>query len=196
MKQWIGEIWRLFLVTFLGSIGGMIAGLLNYGGNIFDTQSAGFAYYIVFGFSTSLIFAFYHMWGFTSTIVGALGISTALFIIVALFVPFWPIINLAFWIFAVNISVVILAFLFERKLAYLKHWKFIVISIIYGSLFVLLTLIVGIFKGITMISAEIFQKIFIDGIVLGVGIGIGIEIAESIIHSVDLHREANREAHK
>ena len=195
MKQWLGEMWRLFLIIVLGFLGSMIAGLLNYGGNIFVTQSPGFAYYIVFGFSTSLIFAFYHMWGLSPTIVGALGISTALFIIIALFVPFWPIINLAFWMFAVNMSVVVLAFLFERKLAYLKQWKFIVISIIYGSLFVLLTLIVGFFKGIIMMSAEIFQKIFIDGIVLGVGLGIGVEIAESIVHSVDLHRQAKREVH-
>jgi hypothetical protein len=194
MKQWMGEIWRFVLITVLGFIGSMIAGLLNYGGNIFDPQMAGFAYYIVFGFSTALIFAFYHMWGLSSTIVGALGISTALFIMIALFVPFWPIFNLAFWLFAVNMSVVVSAFLFERKLSYFKHWKFIVVSIIYGSLFVLLTLIVGLFKGITMISAEVFQKIFIDGVVLGVGLGIGVEIAESIIHSVDLHKQAKREA--
>jgi CHASE2 domain-containing sensor protein len=88
MKKWPREIWRLCLIIFLGFIGSMIAGLLNYGGNIFDTQSAGFAYYIVFGFSTSLIFAFYHMWGLTPSIVGSLGISTASFIIIGLFVPF------------------------------------------------------------------------------------------------------------
>jgi hypothetical protein len=192
MKQWLEEIWRFILIAILGFIGSMVAGLLNYGGSIFNPQSAGFAYYIVFGISTALIFAFYHMWGLTPTIVGALGISTALFIIIAVFVPFWPILNLAFWMFAVNMSVVVLAFLFERKMSYFKHWKFIVISIIYGSVFVLLTLIVGMFKGTTMISAEIFQKIFIDGIVLGVGLGIGIEIAESIVHSVDFHRQAKK----
>jgi hypothetical protein len=189
MKKLLSDLWKLVLINIIGFIGSIIAGLLMHGGNIFDTQSVGFEYYIVFGYSTSLVFAFYHIWGLIPTIDAALGVSLVLFVIVALFVPFWPIINLAGWIFAVNLSVVFLAFLFERKLSYFKQWKFIVVSIFYGALFVLLTLLVAVIKGTTIMQAKDFQETFIDGMVLGIGLGLGVEIAEAFIHSIEQHKK-------
>jgi hypothetical protein len=190
MKQWLGELWRLLLIMSLGFAGSMIAGLMIYGGDIFVPQSAGFAYYIMFGFSTSFIFAFYHVRGLSNTITAAVSTGAVIFVIAA----FWmPVLNAAIWSFGVNLSVVVLAFLFERKLAYFKQWKFIVVGVVYGAIFVLLTLSVGILTKVATLPPELFQKNYIDGLWLGISLGIGIEIAESIVHSVDLHRQAKRE---
>ena len=190
MKHWLGELWRLLLIMSLGFAGSMIAGLMIYGGDIFVPQSAGFAYYIMFGFSTSFIFAFYHVRGLSNTITAAVSTGAVIFVIAA----FWmPVLNAAIWSFGVNLSVVVLAFLFERKLAYFKQWKFIVVGVVYGAIFVLLTLSVGILTKVATLPPELFQKNYIDGLWLGISLGIGIEIAESIVHSVDLHRQAKRE---
>ena len=189
MKRWFGEMWRLILITFLGFAGSMIAGLMSYGGDIFIPQSVGFAYYIMFGVSTSFIFAFYHVRGLSNTITAAVSTGTVIFVVGS----FWmPVLNAAIWSFGVNLSVVVLAFLFERKLAYFKQWKFIIIGIVYGAIFVLLTLMVGILTKVASLPPALFQKNYLDGLWLGLSLGIGVEIAESIVHSVDLHREAKR----
>ena len=190
MKQWLGELWRLLLIMSLGFAGSMIAGLMIYGGDVFVPQSAGFAYYIMFGFSTSFIFAFYHVRGLSNTITAAVSTGAIIFIIAS----FWmPVLNAALWSFGVNLSVVVLAFLFERKLAYFKQWKFIVVGVVYGAIFVLITLSVGVITKVATLPPELFQKNYVDGLLLGLSLGIGIEIAESIVHSVDLHRQAKRE---
>jgi hypothetical protein len=192
MKKWLGEMWRLILITFLGFAGSMIAGLMSYGGEIFSSQSVGFAYYIMFGFSTSFIFAFYHVRGLSNTITAAVSTGTIIFVVAT----FWmPVLNAAIWSFGVNLSVVVLAFLFERKLAYFKQWKFIVVGVVYGALFVLLTLSVGILTKVVTMPPALFQKNYLDGLWLGLSLGIGVEIAESIVHSIDLHRQAKRETH-
>ncbi len=192
MKKWLGEMWRLILITFLGFAGSMIAGLMSYGGEIFSPQSVGFAYYIMFGFSTSFIFAFYHVRGLSNTITAAVSTGAVIFVIAS----FWmPILNAAIWSFGVNLSVVVLAFLFERKLANFKQWKFIVIGVVYGAIFVLLTLFVGIITKVATLPPALFQKNYLDGLWLGLSLGIGVEIAESIVHSVDLHRQTKREAY-
>jgi hypothetical protein len=193
MKQWLGEMWRLLLITSLGFAGSLIAGLMIYGGGIFIPESAGFAYYILFGLSTSFIFAFYHVRGLSNTITAAVSTGAVIFVLAS----FWmPVLNAAIWSFGVNLSVVVLAFLFERKLAYFKQWKFIVVGVVYGAIFVLLTLSIGILTKVASLPPELFQKNYLDGLWLGLSLGIGIEIAESIVHSVDLHREAKREVHK
>ena len=193
MKKWIGELWRLLLITVLGLGGSMIAGLMIYGGDIFIPQSAGFAYYIMFGLSSSFIFAFYHVRGLSNTITAAVSTGALIFVVAS----FWmPILNAAIWSFGVNLSVVVLAFLFERKLANFKQWKFIVIGVVYGAMFVLLTLLVGVLTRVAIMPPALFQKNYLDGLWLGLSLGIGIEIAESIVHSVDLHRQVKREAQK
>ena len=193
MKKFLGELWRLVLITFLGFAGGMIAGLMIYGGEIFSPQSAGFAYYVMYGVSTAFIFAFYHVRGLSNTITAAVVTGAIIFVIAS----FWmPVLNSAIWSFGVNLSVIVLAFLFERKLAYFKQWKFIVIGIIYGGVFVLVTLLIGIFTKVADLPPALFRQNFLDGLWLGVGLGIGVEIAESIIHSVDLYWIAKHEAMK
>jgi hypothetical protein len=187
MKQWLGEMWRLLLITFLGFAGSLIAGLMIYGGGIFIPESAGFAYYILFGLSTSFIFAFYHVRGLSNTITAAVSTGAVIFVLAS----FWmPVLYAAIWSFGVNLSVVVLAFLFERKLAYFKQWKFIVVGVVYGAIFVLLTLSIGVLTKVATLPPELFQKNYLDGLWLGLSLGIGIEIAESIVHSVDLHRQA------
>jgi hypothetical protein len=187
MKKWLREIWRLLLITSLGFAGSMIAGLMIYGGEIFIPQSAGFAYYVMFGLSTSFIFAFYHVRGLSNTITAAVSTGAIIFVVAS----FWmPVLNAAIWSFGVNLSVVVLAFIFERKLAYFKQWKFVVTGIVYGAIFVLITLLVGILTKIETLPPTLFQKNYLDGLWLGLSLGIGIEIAESIVHSIDLHRQA------
>jgi hypothetical protein len=189
MNRWLEEMWRLILITFLGLAGSMIAGLMSYGGDIFIPQSVGFAYYIMFGVSTSFIFAFYHVRGLSNTITAAVSTGAVIFIVGS----FWmPVLNAAIWSFGVNLSVVVLAFLFERKLAYFKQWKFIIIGIVYGAIFVLITLLVGILTKVESLPPALFQKNYLDGLWLGLSLGVGVEIAEAIVHSVDLHREAKR----
>jgi ABC-type multidrug transport system permease subunit len=193
MKQWIEEMWRLLLITVLGFAGSMIAGLMIYGGDVFIPQSAGFAYYIMFGLSTSFIFAFYHVRGLSNTITAAVSTGAVIFVVAS----FWmPVLNAAIWSFGVNLSVVVLAFLFERKLANFRHWKFLVVGVVYGAIFVLLTFLVGVLTRVAIMPPALFQKNYLDGLWLGLSLGIGVEIAESIVHSVDLHREATREKMK
>jgi hypothetical protein len=189
MKQWFGEMWRLILITFLGLAGSMIAGLMVYGGDIFIPESPAFAFYIIFGFSTSFIFAFYHVRGLSNTITAAVSTGAVIFVIAS----FWmPILNAAIWSFGINLSVVVLAFLFERKLANFKQWKFIVIGVVYGAIFVLLTLAVDILTKVATLPPALFQKNYLDGLWLGLSLGIGVEIAESIINSIDLHQETKQ----
>jgi hypothetical protein len=185
MKYWLVAAWKLALITALGFAGGMIAGLMIYGGDIFDLQSAGFAYYITYGLSTAFIFAFYHVRGLSNTITVAVSVGALLFVIAR---SWMPTLNAAIWSFGVNLSVVMLAFLFERKLSSLKQWKFIVVGLIYGGVFVLLTLLVGILTQVAAMPPTLFQKNFLDGLWLGFGLGIGVEIAESIVHSVDYRK--------
>jgi hypothetical protein len=193
MKQWIEEMWRLLLITVLGFTGSMTAGLMIYGGDIFNPQSPGFAYYIMFGLSTSFIFAFYHVRGLSNTITAAVSTGAVIFVVAS----FWmPVLNAAIWSFGINLSVVVLAFLFERKLAYFKQWKFIVVGVVYGAIFVLMRLLVSILTGVATLPPALFQNYYKDGLWLGLSLGIGVEIAESIVHSVDLHREATRGKNK
>jgi hypothetical protein len=193
MKKWFGEFWRLAFITFLGFLGSMIAGLMVYGTEIFDPQSAGFAYYITYGISTSFIFAFYHIRGLSNTITAAVSVGALLFVMAT---AWMPVLNAAIWSFGVNLSVVVIAFLFERKLANFKQWKFLFVGVFYGAVFVLLTLSVALLTKVQALPPSLFQKNYLDGLWLGLSLGIGIEISESIIRSIDLHVHAAQEIQK
>jgi|WetSurMetagenome_2_1015567.scaffolds.fasta_scaffold11754_2 hypothetical protein len=190
MKQWFGELGRLFFITFLGFLGSMIAGLMLYGGEIFNPQTAGFAYFIIYGISTSFIFAFYHVRGLSNTITAAVSTGAIIFIIA---MAWMPVINAVIWSFGVNLSVIVVAFLFERKLQKFKQWKFIFVGVYYGAVFVLLTLFVSLLTKVEGLPSSLFQSNFLDGLWLGLSLGVGIEIAESILHSIDLHVHAVQE---
>jgi hypothetical protein len=193
MKNLFGELWRLVFITFLGFLGSMIAGLMLYGSEMFDPQSAGFAYFVMYGISTSFIFAFYHVRGLSNTITAAVSTGAVIFIIA---MAWMPVVNSVIWSFGVNVSVILVAFLFERKLENIKQWKFMFVGVYYGAVFVLLTLLVGILTKVEALPSSLFKNNFLDGLWLGLSLGIGIEIAESIIHSIDLHVHAAQERQK
>jgi uncharacterized membrane protein len=131
--------------------------------------------------------------GLSNTITAAVSTGALLFVIAT----FWmPKLNSAIWSFGVSLSVILIAFLFERKLANFKQWKFIFVSIFYGAVFVLLTLLVGILTEVTAFPPILFQINFRDGLVLGLGLGCGVEVAESIIHSLDLHKQVKNKPRK
>ncbi len=186
MKALLGQLWRLVLITALGFVGSLIAGLMVYGGSVFSPQSVGFAY-VAYGLSGGFIFAFYHVRGLSNTIAAAVAVGAIQFAVSA---TWMPVVNAAVWAFGVNLSVVVLAFLFERKLAGFRHWKFTVVGLVYGGLFVVLTLIVALLTRIESMPPTLFQANFLDGLWIGLGLGIGVEAAESIMHSVDQHHAA------
>ena len=190
MKKCIGELWRLSFITFLGFLGSLIAGLMLNGSEIFDPRSAGFAYFVMYGISTSFIFAFYHVRGLSNTITAAVSTGAVIFIIA---MAWMPVVNSVIWSFGVNLSVIVVAFLFERKLENIKQWKFIFVGVYYGAVFVLLTLLVSLLTKVEALPSSLFQRNFLDGLWLGLSLGVGIEIAESIIHSIDLHVHAIQE---
>jgi hypothetical protein len=187
MKNWLGEFWRLSFITILGFIGSMIAGLMLYGINIFNPQSPAFAYFVMYGISTSFIFAFYHVRGLSNTISAAVSTGAVIFIIA---MAWMPVVNAVIWSFGVNLSIIVVAFLFERKLEKFKQWKFMFVGVYYGAVFVLLTFFVGVLTNVEALPSSLFRNNFLDGLWLGLSLGAGVEIAESIIHSIELHNQA------
>ncbi len=158
-----------------------------YGADVFQPLSSAFAYYVAYGISSACIFAFYHVRGLSNSISASMVVGVILFASITFIMPLK---HALIYSFGVTISVVLLAFLFERKLSYLRHWKFIVVGIIFGELFVLLNLFSLLGSEGAVMTAEVFRHNFFDGLWMGFGLGIGVEIAESIIHSVDIHQQA------
>jgi len=109
-------------------------------------------------------------------------VSAVQFAVASVWMP-W--INSVFWSFGVNLPVVWLAFLFERKLAAFHWGKFVVVGIVYGIMFVLLTLVVGILRNTGAMPAIVFRQNFVDGLLIGLGMGLGVQAAEAFIHSIE-----------
>jgi hypothetical protein len=185
----IDQIFRLLLITITGWAGSVIVGLMVYGGDVFRPQSIAFAF-VSFGLSGAFIFAFYHIRGLSNTITAAVVVSATQFIIASAWLP---IMNAIIWSFGVNLPVVGLAFLFERKLEHFKQAKFTVVALVYGAMFVLLTLLVAVLTGVERMPAEVFRSNFIDGLLIGLGLGLGVVGGESFVHSLDAHRSAKVE---
>jgi len=183
MATYIEQGIKLLLITCVGLAGSTIVGLLNYGSDVFIPANPGFMF-ISFGLSGAFIFAFYHVRGLSETITTAVVVSAVQFAISTAYIP---VLNAGIWSFGVNMPVVVLAFVFERKLATLKHLKFIVVSLVYGAMFVLLTLLVALLTDISTLPAPVFRQNFMDGIWIGLGLGIGIEGAEALVHSLEQH---------
>ena len=95
-----------------------------------------------------------------------------------------PVLYSAFWSFGVNLPVVWLAFLFERKLSAFHWGRFIVIGLVYGTMFVLLTMIVGVLRNVSAIPPMVFRDNFIDGLMIGIGVGLGVQAGEAFIDSL------------
>lgn len=184
MKLTLSNVFTLILITFSGVVGSLIVGLMVYGGNVFNTDSPGFSF-LAYGLSGGFIFAFYHVRGLSETITVAVIVSAVQFAISTAWIT---VLNAGIWSFGVNLAVVVLAFIFERKLAYLHQAKFLAVALWYGAMFVLLTLVVAEISGITQMPAEVFRGNFFDGLFIGLGLGLGIEVGEALIHSIQHHR--------
>lgn len=184
MKFDIRQIFKVVLVTVTGTAASVAVGLIVYGGHVFSPSSVAFAFFS-FGLSGAFIFAFYHVRGVSDTIMAAVVVSAIQFVIG---MGWFPWVNALLWSFGVNMPVVALAFMLERKLAHFKQAKFIVVSLVYSMMFVLLTLVVAAARGIELLPASLFRDNWIDGLLIGAGIGIGVEVGESFINSWEQHK--------
>lgn len=184
------QLFKLFLITVVGTAASVAVGLILYGGSVFNPASVSFAFFS-FGLSGAFIFAFYHVRGVSETITAAVVVSAIQFTIGMMWFP-W--VNALIWSFGVNMPVVALAFVFEKKLAHFKQAKFTVVALTYSVMFVLLTLVVAAITGVEMLPASLFRDNSIDGLLIGTGIGLGVEGAESFIHSWEEYKNHKRAA--
>lgn len=180
MKNLLTELWKIALITVIGVAGSVTLGLMMHGIDVFSPGRAEFAF-VAFGASGAFILAIYHQRGLSNTITAAVSISAVQFVVASVWLP---VLNAAIWSFGVNLPVVWLAFLFERKLATF-HWaKFVVVGIVYGVMFVLLTLLVGILRSLEAMPAVVFRENFLDGFLIGLGMGLGVQAAEAFLQSL------------
>jgi len=180
MKNLFALLLKIVLITFIGVAGSVTVGLMMHGVDVFNPSRVEFAY-LAFGASGAFIFAIYHVLGLSNTITAAVCVSAIQFIVASVWIPT---LNAVIWSFGVNMPVVWIAFLFERKLATIRRGRFVVVGIVYGVMFVLLTLIVGILRNIGPLPAVLFRENFLDGFLIGLGMGLGIQAAEAFIHSL------------
>lgn len=185
MKKIIDQLLKMGLITIAGVLGSITCGLMIHGSDVFDFHGIYFAF-VAFGLSGAFIFSFYHVFGLSNAITVAVSVSALQFIVAA---TTMPVLNAVFWSFGVNVPVVWLAFLFERKLSVLHEWKFIAVGGMYGSVFVLLTLLVGLFRNISPIPPSVFQDNFIDGMLIGIGMGLGVQAGEAFVHSLSRDKQ-------
>lgn len=183
MSKYITQILVLLLITLAGLAGSVIVGVLAHGTSVFDARSITFIFFVIFGLSGSFIFAFYHVRGLTETITAAVVVSAIQFGISTTSIP---VVNAAIWSFGVNVPIIMVAFLFERKLAPFRQFKFLIVAALYGAMFVLLNLLNAWVTGVETLPAAAFRENFVDGLLLGLGIGLGIEVGEAFVHSFEL----------
>lgn len=180
MKDFLSLLWKLVLITAIGLAGSVTLGLMMHGSNVFQPNGPEFAY-VAFGLSGAFIFAFYHVRGISNTVTAAVSVSAVQFVIATVWMPT---LNSIIWSFGVNLPVVWLAFLFERKLSVFHGGKFIVVGVVYGTVFVLLTLLVGVLQSVSTMPASVFRDNFVDGLLIGLGMGLGVQGGEAFIHSL------------
>ena len=184
MRFSLSNILSMFLITLAGVLGSMILGLMMYGGNVFSTMSPGFSF-LAYGLSGAFIFSFYHVRGLSETITTAVVVSTIQFIGSLAWISM---LSAVIWSFGVNLPVVVLAFIFERKLQALKRARFVVVALVYGAMFVLLSLVGGWLAGVEEMPASVFRENFVDGILIGLGLGLGVQGGEAFVASIEHHR--------
>ncbi len=190
MKDLLMQFWKLFVITAIGLVGSITVGLMMHGSDVFSPGGASFGY-IAFGASGAFIFAFYHVRGLSNAVTAAVSVSAVQFIVSTIWMPT---LNSVLWSFGVNLPVIWLAFLFEHKLSVFHGGKFIVVGVVYGTMFVLLTLLVGVLQNVTSMPPVAFRENFIDGLLLGLGMGLGVQGGEAFLNSLDsaawtTHRE-------
>jgi hypothetical protein len=190
MKQYVVAAVRILVITLAGLAGAVVVGLMLYGSDVFTPTSPGFAF-VSFGLSCALIFAFYHVRGLSQATTAAVVASAAQFFVATSYVPR---LQAAVFSFGLNLPVILVVYLFERRLASLRAFRFVVVSLTYGAMFVLLTLLVGALAGPSTIPAETFRQNFVDGLLLGLGLGLGVEAGEALLHPFELRGAKERHA--
>jgi hypothetical protein len=185
MKNLVVQIWKIVFITIIGVAGSVIIGLMMHGIAVFSPSGANFAY-VAYAASGAFIFALYHVRGLSNAITAAVSVSAVQFVVASVWVP---ILDAAIWSFGVNLPVVWLAFLFEHKLATFHWGKFAVVGLVYGAMFVLLTLAVGILRSTEAMPASLFRENFLDGFLIGLGMGLGVQAAEAYFHSLVSHKK-------
>ncbi|HTP78926.1 MAG TPA: hypothetical protein VMM57_00830 [Bacteroidota bacterium] len=180
MKITFVQVWKSLLLTLYGLAGSVAVGLMLHGIGVFNPRGAEFAF-VSFGAAGAFIFSVYHIRGLSNALTAAVCVSAVQFVVAASWVPVF---NSAVWSFGVNLPVVWLAFLFERRLAAFHWGKFAVVGGVYGVMFVLLTLLVGVVQNIPDMPAALFRANFLDGLMIGLGMGLGVQAAETFIHSL------------
>lgn len=190
MKQALVAAVRILVITLAGVAGAVVVGLLRYGSDVFVPTSPGFAF-VSFGFSCALIFAFYHVRGLSEAITAAVVASAVQFFVATSYVPR---LQAVIFSFGLNLPVIVVAYLFERRLAPLRSFRFLVVSLTYGAMFVLLTLLIGTLAGPSAIPAEAFRQNFVDGLLLGLGLGIGVEAGEALLHPLEVRTAKEKHA--
>ncbi len=183
MSKYLDQALKLVLVTCTGLAGSVVIGLMRYGSEVFQLQNVGFSF-VSYGLSGAFIFAFYHVRGLSETITAAVVVSAVQF---AASTAWISVLNAAIWSFGVNLPIILVAFLFERKLAPFRQFKFVVVAVLYGAMFVLLTLLVSWLTGTGLVSAAIFRENFLDGLLIGLGLALGVEAGEAFSHSLEHH---------
>jgi hypothetical protein len=183
MVKYVQQVFKLVLLTFAGTAGSVVIGLMVYGTEVFNAANVGFSF-VSFGLSGAFIFAFYHVRGLSNTITAAVVVSTVQFAVSSAWIT---LLNAGIWSYGVNLPIILLAFIFERKLAPFKRLKFVVVAALYGTVFVLLTLLGAWITNAGLLPASVFRQNFVDGLLIGLGLGIGIEGGEAFIHSLEHH---------
>lgn len=186
MKTVLIQILKIVLITLIGLAGSVTVGLMMHGIDVFSPGKADFAF-VAFGASGAFIFAIYHLRGLANAITAAVSISAIQFVVSTIWLPT---LNSVIWSFGVNLPVVLLAFLFERKLAAFHWGKFTVVGVVYGVMFVLLTLLVGVLLSTGSMPASVFRDNFLDGFLIGLGMGLGVQAGEAFIDSLKSHSKA------
>lgn len=183
MVRYVEQVSKLAFLTLTGLAGSVVVGLMMYGNEVFNTTHVGFSF-VSFGLSGAFIFAFYHVRGLSETITAAAVASAAQFAISSTWITT---LNAAVWSFGVNLPLILVAFIFERKLAPFRQYKFVVVALLYGTMFVLLTLFVSWLSASQMLPATVFRQNFFDGLLIGLGLAVGIEAGEALVHSLEHH---------
>ena len=181
MKRAMRQVLTICALTISGTVGAIVVGLCMYGSDVFNVVSPGFSF-VSFGLSGALVFAFYHVRGLSESITAAVVVSAVQFVLASQFIAM---LRAILFSFGLNLPVIALAFVFERKLAPLARWKFLMVGMMYGAMFVVLTLIVDLLAGPGGLPAQLFRENLLDGLLLGWGLGLGIEGGEALVHSLE-----------
>jgi hypothetical protein len=168
MPKIVKEALKLLLLVFTGVCGSVVLGLMTYGTGVVRTSNVGSSF-VSFGLGGACIFAFYHIRRLSEAITAAVVVSAIQFVSSLSWIT--PL-NAGLWSFGINSSIILVAFLFERKLAPFGRFRFLAVAALYGAMFVLLTLCLALLTGAEPLEGSVFRQNSADGLLIGLGLGI------------------------